>query len=855
MDPTLEQKGTFTTGQYRAPMDALLELVRTELKDSYRVDSEIGRGGMATVFCAHDLKHDRVVALKVLSPELGSSIGAERFAREIKIAAGLSHPNILTVFDSGDVGSLLYYTMPFVEGESLRARLERDTYLPVDEAVQVTCQVAGALGYAHARGVVHRDIKPENILLRGDLVLVADFGVARAAQRSDAERLTVSGMSVGTAAYMSPEQSAAEPVDARADIYSLGTTLYEMLAGHPPFTGPNAMAIMARRIMENPPSIRTVRPVVPVELEAAVMRAMERVPADRFQTMAEFQTAVLGGPQPTLSGTTPRYTPHYASSATQPARKTHSRLAIGAGLTALVLVVGAFAAERYFAKRPSAVTSDASKVAVMYFGDDTNKGMQYFADGLTESLIERLSSISALDVISKDGVRQFRGRDVLPDSVGRVLQVGSVVRGSIEPHGKNVRLTVRLVDAPTNVDIARESFDLDPTNIGAAEAQVASHVVDFLRERLGAEVQLRNDRTEARSPEAWILVERANKSRKDADSLALAGARDAALSTLTRADSMLASAAKLDENWARIPTLRAATMYSRARQLTASPAELIAAVDSGVADANEALTIQPNNPEALQVRGSLQFFRYARRVDSDERTSNRLLAEAEADLTRAVDLDRDQAEAWATLSELHYDRQNIQAANIDALNAYRADAYLSSARRILIRLFWTSHDLEQFPEAMRWCNEGRRRYPTDPFINSCRLWMYTTRLAKPDVDSAWIYKKQYIALSPEADRANADKMGDILVAGALARAGLADSARHVLVRARATPAQDPDRELEGNEAVMRVILGDQDEAVRLLADYLTVHPAHRKGFATRVSPWWRDLQSNPKFKQLIAGAR
>jgi len=296
-------------------------------------------------------------------------------------------------------------------------------------------------------------------------------------------------------------------------------------------------------------------------------------------------------------------------------------------------------------------------------------------------------------------------------------------------------------------------------------------------------------------------------------------------------------------------------MYARARQLAAAPAALIAAVDTGVARADEALKLQPNSADALQVRGDLQFFRYARRVDSDERTSNRLLSEAEADLTHAVDLNKDQADAWATLSELYYDRQNIQSANIAAVNAFRADAYLSSARRILIRLFGTSYDLEQYPEALKWCNEGRRRYPTDAFINPCRLWMYTTPLAKPDVDSAWIYKKQYVALAPADGRVNADKMGDILVAGALARAGLKDSARHVLLRARATPQQDPDRELEGSEAVMRVILGDQDEAVRLIADYLTVHPAHRKGFATRVSPWWRDLQSNPKFKQLLAGAR
>jgi TolB-like protein len=496
------------------------------------------------------------------------------------------------------------------------------------------------------------------------------------------------------------------------------------------------------------------------------------------------------------------------------------------------------------------------RLAVLYFSDlSPGNRLGYLADGLTESLIDRLSDIPVLDVVSRDGVRVFRGKDVSTDSVGRALGVGSVLRGSVDSDAGKVRVTVRLVDAGSDADIDRKSFAIDTTQMKSAQAAVAAQVVDFLRQRLGDEVRLRADRTATNSSQAWTLVERANKLRKDADSLGLAGARDATLATLSQADSMLVTAATFDDRWAKIPTMRARVMYARARQFTAAPADLIAAVDTGVVRADDALKLQPNSADALQVRGDLQFFRYARRVDSDERTSNRLLSGAEADLTHAVDLNKDQADAWATLSELYYDRQNIQSANIAALNAFRADAYLSSARRILIRLFWTSHDLEQFPEALKWCNEGRRRYPTDAFINSCRLWMYTTRLAKPDVDSAWIYKKQYVALSPADGRVTADKMGDILVAGALARAGLPDSARHVLLRARATPQQDPDRELEGNEAVMRVILGDQDEAVRLIADYLTVHPAHRKGFATRVSPWWRDLQSNPKFRQLIAGAR
>jgi serine/threonine-protein kinase len=589
------------------------------------------------------------------------------------------------------------------------------------------------------------------------------------------------------------------------------------------------------------------------------MRAMERVPADRFQTMSDFQNAVLGGAQSSTSGSAARFTPRYMTAsgpggAAAGAGK-RRRVAIGAGIGALVLVVGGFTLAHYFGRHTPPPSSDANRVAVLYFADETNGRWQYLADGLTESLIDRLSSIPALDVVSKDGVRQFRGTELLADSIGRALQVGSVVRGTIETKGDKARLNVRLVDAPSDADIARASFDLDPTKIGAAEAEVASHVVDFLRERLGNEVRLRNDRAATSSSDAWTLVERANRMRKDSDSLAAAGARDAALGALSRADSMLKTASNFDRRWARIPALRAATMYSRARLLAADPPAFTAAVDTGLAAADSALALQPNSADAYETKGELQLLRYARRVDTEPKTVEQLLADAEGNLTKSVDLNKDQAGAWASLSGLYYGKPDVQSANIAALNAYRADAYLSSAKQVLARLFQTSYDLEQYPEALKWCDEGHRRYPTESIFATCRLWIYTTRLARPDVDSAWIYRGQYVALASPEKKQFTEKMGDILVAGALARASLPDSSRRVLLRARATPEQDPERELEGYEAVMRVILGDQDEAIRLIADYLTVHPSHRKGFAARVSPWWRDLQSNPKFRRLMAGAR
>src|SRR5215208_909311 len=267
----------------------LLEKLKAALSDRYAVEKELGQGGMATVFLARDVKHERRVAIKVLHEDLGAAVGAERFRREIAIATSLTHPHILTLYDSGETGGLLYYVMPFIEGESLRDRLDKEQQLPLHDSLQIVREAAEALQYAHERGIIHRDIKPENILLQGGHALVADFGIARAVSQAGGEKLTQTGMAIGTPHYMSPEQSlGSEHVDARSDVYSLGCVLYELLIGQPPFTGPNSMAIMARHSMEAVPSLQVVRASVPDEVEDAVMQALEKTPADRFQTMKEF---------------------------------------------------------------------------------------------------------------------------------------------------------------------------------------------------------------------------------------------------------------------------------------------------------------------------------------------------------------------------------------------------------------------------------------------------------------------------------------------------------------------------------------------------------------------------------------
>jgi len=313
---------------------------------------------MATVYLAHDVRHDRKVAIKLLHPELAHALGAERFLREIGITAQFDHPYILPLLDSGVVEPgpsdhaprLPYYVMPFVEGESLRDRLGRERQLPIDDALQVAREVAEALGYAHARGVVHRDIKPDNILLSGGHARVADFGIARAIDAAGSERLTETGLAVGTPAYMSPEQSMAEPhIDGRSDLYSVGCVLYEMLAGEPPYTGPTAQAIIAKRMTHPVPSVRTVRETVPEPVDRALATALARAPADRFPTAAQFAEAISRAGTPAAVAT----------------RSVRGRVwAIAAGAAVALLLAGGWLFAR--TRRPQ-VEPSASVIAVLPF--------------------------------------------------------------------------------------------------------------------------------------------------------------------------------------------------------------------------------------------------------------------------------------------------------------------------------------------------------------------------------------------------------------------------------------------------------------------------------------------------------
>jgi serine/threonine-protein kinase len=417
-----------------------LATLSLSLQDRFELRAELGSGGMATVYLAHDRRHDRPVAIKVMRPDVAAGVGAERFLREIRVAARLQHPHILPVFDSGEAAGRLWYAMPYVEGETLRDRLARDGVLALDEALRLTGEVADALDYAHRRGVIHRDVKPANILLSEGHALLADFGVARPVAGGQAGGIGVStaltevGMSVGTPAYMSPEQAlGAEHVDGRADVYALGCVLFEMLAGRPPFTGPNPQAVVARHVTAPVPSIRTAAERVPAWLDQVIQRALAKQPDERFSTSGEMARALV------------------------PAGPTE--------------VVAPRRAERSLAVLPFANLSP----------DPEN---EYFADGMTDELINALAKLPGLRVVSRTSAFAFKGRQQDVRSIGAQLGVESVVEGSVRRAGRRLRTSVQLVNVADGYQLWSETFDREMEDVFAIQDEISRGIVSALKLRL-----------------------------------------------------------------------------------------------------------------------------------------------------------------------------------------------------------------------------------------------------------------------------------------------------------------------------------------------------------------------------------
>ena len=481
-----------------------LDQLTAALADRYRIERELGEGGMATVYLAHDVRHNRQVAVKVLKPELAAVLGVQRFLKENQVTANLQHPHILPLYDSGSAGGALFYVMPVVQGESLRERLVREKLLTVDETIGIIRQIAGALDFAHRRGIIHRDIKPENILLHDGEALLADFGIALAKSEAGGGRLTGTGMSIGTLQYMSPEQATSErDLDARSDIYALGAVAYEMLAGEPPLSGPTPRAMIAKLMTERPTPLRVVRDIVPASVDAAVMRALEKAPTDRFASARQFAEAL------TATGTSA--TPRSGSKPVAVTAATWRRRTIALAIVGVVGVAGVYALARSgMLGRISSMSGTAStpgtirSIAVLpldhYSGDSTQ---EYFAEGMTDELTAALATISQLRVTSRGSAMQFQGKHRPPTpEIARTLDVDAVVEGSVARSGDKVRITAQLIDARADKHLWAKSFEGTSKDVLALQGELASAIAREINVRLTPSEQTRLATAPSVNPES-----------------------------------------------------------------------------------------------------------------------------------------------------------------------------------------------------------------------------------------------------------------------------------------------------------------------------------------------------------------
>jgi serine/threonine protein kinase/Flp pilus assembly protein TadD len=419
-------------------MNPALERLRSAVANSYTIDRELGSGGMATVYLAQDCKHERLVALKVLHPDLAATLGPERFLREIKLAAKLNHPHILPLHDSGEANGFLYYVMPYVEGESLRERLDRERQLPIEEAVHHARAIASALDYAHRQNIVHRDIKPENVMLYEGEAMVMDFGIAKAVSSAGADTLTQTGMMVGTPAYVSPEQAAGETnLDGRSDQYSLACMLYEMLSGERAFSGPTAQAVMAKRFTESVKPLRSLRGSIPESVERAVTKAMSTDAGDRYKSAAIFAQALASGNMSTPTDT---------------------------------------------ATMPQPTVSAAKSIAVIPFANmSPDPENEYFTDGMAEEIINALTKIQSLRVASRTVSFALKGKNEDLGEVGRKLKVSTVLDGSVRKMGNRLRITAQLVNVADGYQLWSERYDREMEDVFAIQDDISQAIVKSLR--------------------------------------------------------------------------------------------------------------------------------------------------------------------------------------------------------------------------------------------------------------------------------------------------------------------------------------------------------------------------------------
>jgi TolB-like protein len=671
------------------------------LSGRYAIDRELGRGGMATVYLARDLRHDRPVALKVLHAAIATTLGAERFQQEIRLAARLQHPHILSVHDSGEVpgdassAPLLWFTMPFVDGESLRDRLNRETQLPVEDALRITREAADALEYAHRQGIIHRDIKPENILLMTGHALVADFGIARALASAGGERLTETGLTLGTPAYMSPEQASGErALDARTDVYSLGCVLWEMLAGEPPFSAPTVQAMIARRFTAVPRPLRELRETVPEAVEHAAAKALAKSPADRYGSAAEFARA-LGESR---SGETRAFEP---LAAPVPAGR-FRRFPLTAALT-IGFLLGLGVLFGWLRRHGPEASLDAGprRLAVLPFENLGAPQEEYFADGVTDEIRGKLAGLPGLQVTARSSSGQYKRTTKAPAEIGRELGVDYLLTGTVRwekgAAGSRVRVSPELIQVSTGSTKWQQPFDAALSDVFQVQADVASRVAGALNLAL-------------EPPKQQELAERPTTSLAAYD--AFLKGEDAAQgiwginpSELRRAAGYFEQAVALDSTfvlaWAQLSRLLSYAYFIG----TPNPSD----AERARLAADRALALGPTRAAGRLARGD-----YQRNVTNDN-------AEAHAEYAEGLrlapnDLDLLTGAALAEQSLGRWEEARAQLQQTLALDPRS----ISTARRLAFSLLWT----RRYPEALAVSDEALKLGPAHLQARSTRAMIY-----------------------------------------------------------------------------------------------------------------------------------